>query len=51
MWHYSLLGMPLFGLVLFFVVAFDLALLLYLALVLSAFVIYYKITERRSTSL
>lgn len=45
MWRYTLLGMPLFGLALFFVLPFESALLVYLMLVLSAFAVYARITE------
>lgn len=43
MWRYLLLGMPLLGLILFFIVSFELALIGYLALVLLACLLYYKL--------
>lgn len=49
MWRYGLLGAPVFGLVLFFVLSFEPALLLYLALVCLAFWLYYRLTERAYT--
>lgn len=47
MWHYGLLGVPILTLVLFFVVQFDRALLLYLVCVSIAFVIYYSFEFKR----
>jgi hypothetical protein len=49
MWRYGLLGAPVLGLVLFFVLSFEPALLLYLALVCLAFWLYYRLTERAYT--
>lgn len=51
MWPHSLLGMPLFALGLCYVLPFEYALLLYLVLVLGAFALYYRITEKRGSSL
>jgi len=46
MWHYLLLGIPILGLILFFILSFELALIGYLALVLLACLLYYKRMER-----
>jgi len=46
MWRYLLLGTPLLGLVLFFILSFEPALICYLALVLLACLVYYKLMER-----
>lgn len=48
MWRYFLLGMPILGLILFFIVSFESALICYLALVLLACLLYYKLMERVS---
>ena len=45
MGRYLLLGMPILGLVLFFILSFEWALIGYLALVLLACLFYYKLTE------
>ena len=45
MWHYLLLGMPILGLILFFMLSFEWALIGYLALVLLACLFYYKLME------
>lgn len=50
MWRYGLLGAPVFGLALFFVLSFEPALILYLALVCLAFWLYYRLTERTHTA-
>lgn len=50
MWRYLLLGIPLLGLVLFFFLSFEPALICYLALVLLACLVYYTLTERVDTS-
>ncbi|MCX6049169.1 MAG: hypothetical protein NT075_29055 [Chloroflexi bacterium] len=41
-----LLGMPLLGLVLFFILSFERALISYLVFVLLVCLFYYQITER-----
>ena len=46
MWRCGLLVTPVFGLVLFFVLSFELALILYIALVCLAFWLYYQLIER-----
>lgn len=46
MWRYLLLGIPLLGLVLFFILSFEPALICYLVLVLLACLGYYTLTER-----
>jgi len=46
MWRYLLLGTPLLGLVLFFILSFEPALICYLALVLLACLVCYKLIER-----
>jgi hypothetical protein len=46
MWRYLLLGTPIFGLVLFFLLSFEPALICYLTLVLLACFIYYTLMER-----
>ncbi len=46
MWRYLLLGMPLLGLALFFVLAFELALFLYLLVVVCSLLLYYEIQTR-----
>ncbi len=50
MWRYLLLGIPLVGLVLFFVLSFEYALFLYLLAVVSGFFLYYKLQERMDTT-
>lgn len=50
MWIYSVFLAPLLGLLLFFVLQFDMALALYLVFVLSFFAIYYYVSERRHSS-
>jgi len=50
MWRYLLLSMPLLGLVLFFLLSFELALICYLTLVLLACFIYYTLMERVGSS-
>lgn len=46
MWRYLLLGMPVFGLLLFFAWSFERALNVYLVVVLVSFGIYYIMAER-----
>jgi hypothetical protein len=46
MWRYGLLGAPVFGLALFFVLSFEPALLFYWAIVCLAFWLYYHLSER-----
>jgi hypothetical protein len=46
MWRYGLLGTPVFGLGLFFVLSFEPALILYIALVGLAFWLHYQLLER-----
>jgi hypothetical protein len=50
MWRYLVLGIPLLGLVLFFVLSFELALFLYLLMVGLGFFLYYKLQERMETA-
>lgn len=50
MWRSLLLGSPLLGLVLFFFLSFEPALICYIALVLLAYLLYYTLTERVNTS-
>ncbi len=50
MWRFLLLGSPLLGLVLFFFLSFELALLCYLVFVLLAYVLCYTLTERVDAS-
>ena len=45
MWRHVLLGMPVLGLGLFFVLPFTSALAIYLVIVLVSFWLYYKIME------
>jgi membrane protein implicated in regulation of membrane protease activity len=49
MWCHVLLGMPVFGLGLFFVLPFSVALPLYLVIVLISLLLYYKIMESMNT--
>jgi membrane-anchored glycerophosphoryl diester phosphodiesterase (GDPDase) len=51
MWRYVLLSTPIVGLLLFFALAFEPALFLYLALVLLSFWLYHQLTERTPTAL
>jgi len=46
MWRYLLLGIPLLGLVLFFVLSFERALFCYLLAVAIGFFLYYKLQAR-----
>lgn len=46
MWRYGLLGAPVFGLVLFYTLSFEQALLLYLLVVCLAFWLYDRLAER-----
>ena len=51
MWPYLLLGAPVFGLALFFILPFEPALLVYLPEVCLAFWLYDRMTERRYRAL
>jgi hypothetical protein len=46
MWRYSLLGAPVYGLALFYLLAFEQALLLYLLAVCLAFWLYDRLATR-----
>ncbi|MCL4859753.1 MAG: hypothetical protein KJZ93_10130 [Caldilineaceae bacterium] len=50
MWRYGLLGTPVFGLALFFVLSFEPALILYLVFVGLACWLYYRLTEASHTA-
>lgn len=50
MWRYGLLGTPVFGLVLFFVLSFEPALILYLVFVCLTCWLYYRLTEASHTA-
>jgi hypothetical protein len=49
MWRYGLLGAPLVGLLFFFILSFELALLLYLPGVCLAFWLYDWLASRQSS--